>query len=57
LWLAQHQRQVAAFGDLHRVGQCRRYVGEQRFHLRGALEILLVGETAHATAVAQDFAV
>ena len=34
LRLAQHQHQVAALGDLDRVGERRRHVGEQLLHLR-----------------------
>ena len=56
LRLAEHQRQVAALGDFHRVGQRARHVGEQRLHLGARLEVLLVGEAAHAARVAQNFA-
>ena len=56
LRLAQHQRQVAALGDLQRVGDAPRHVGEQRLHLRGRLEVLLARELAHAPRVAQDLA-
>ena len=34
LGFAQHQRQVAAFGDLNRVGQAGGQIGKQRLHLR-----------------------
>ena len=54
--LAQFQHQVAAPGDLGRVGKRRRHVGEQLLHLRRRLEILLAREPAHAPLVAQDLA-
>ena len=53
---AQLQLQVAALGDLNRVGQGRRNIGEQLAHLRLRLEILLARELAHAPGIAQNFA-
>ena len=53
---AQLQLQVAALGDLNRVGQCRWYVGKQPAHLRLAFEVLLARELAHAPGIAQNFA-
>ena len=57
LRLAQHQGQVAALGNLQRVGNGRRNVGKQCQHLRAGLEVLLAGEAAYTALVAQDFAV
>ena len=54
--LAQHQRQAAAPRDLHRVGQRRGQIGEQRLHLGRGLEVLLRREAAHTARIAQDFA-
>ena len=56
LRLAQHQREVAAAGNLHRVGKGRRHIGKQRLHLRCGLEILVARELAHTLLVAQNFA-
>ena len=57
LRLAQHQRQAAALGDLHRIGQRRGDVREPLLHLRRGLEILLAREATHAPRIAEDFAI
>jgi hypothetical protein len=56
LRLAQREREAAAARDLHRVGQRRGQVGEQRLHLGRGLEVLFLREPAHAPGVAQDLA-
>ena len=54
--LAQHQAEIAALGDFHRVGQRRGHVGEAPRHFLGAEQVLLLAEPAHAARVGQDFA-
>jgi hypothetical protein len=56
LRLAQHQPEVAAPCDLHRVGQCRRQVGKQLGHLGLRLEVLLPREAPDPPRVGQRLA-
>ena len=57
LRLAEDQAQVAALGDLDRVGERARQVGEERLHLRLALEVLLAAEALDAARVGEHLAV
>ncbi|EXI76663.1 MAG: hypothetical protein AW07_00062 [Candidatus Accumulibacter sp. SK-11] len=54
--LAKGDLQVAALGDLDRVGECCRVVGEQFEHFFAALEILLFGMEAGSARVAEHVA-
>ena len=56
LRFAEHEAQVAALRDLHRVRHRARQVREQRLHLRLRLEVLLAAETLYAARVAQHLA-
>ena len=56
LRLAEHQAQVAALRDLDGVGDRAGQVGEQRFHLRLRLEVLLAAEAPDALRVRQHLA-
>ncbi|TLD43786.1 MAG: hypothetical protein FAZ92_03883 [Accumulibacter sp.] len=54
--LAEGELQVAAPGDLDRVGECRRQVGEQLDHLFAALEVLFLAVEARAACIAEHVA-
>ncbi len=56
LVLAQLDGEAAAPGDLHRVFQRLRQVGEEGLHLRLGFEILLLGEGLGAAGIGQDIA-
>ena len=57
LRLAEDQAHVAALGDLDRVGERARQVGEERLHLRLALEVLLAAEALDAARIGEHLAV
>ncbi len=54
--LAQHQAEVAALGDLDRIGQRRGHVGKATRHFLGTEQVLFLAEAAHAARVGQDLA-
>ena len=56
LGLTQLQRQVATLGDLDRILQRCRHIGEQCRHFGLGLERLLIVETAHAPCIGQHLA-
>ena len=56
LRLAEFQRHIAASRNFHGIFKCAGNIGKQRLHFLAALEILLLGELAHAARIAQNLA-